>query len=99
MSGPIETAPLTCGTCGERVDEGRAWQRWPDQKPWTPGHYLVLMSTATAAPPFCGAGAVQAIGFWQPTSQCWLVPGDVNGIQGARPLAWRPLPRLPEWAE
>ena len=100
MSGPVDTSPaLTCAACGARVDESQSWQRWPDRKPWAPGHYLVLMSLSTVEHPFCGPAGVQSIGFWQPTSQCWLVPSDVNGIHDARPLAWRPLPPLPEWAQ
>ena len=56
------------------------------------------IDTASLACATCGA-LVDEGQAWQPISQCWLVPSDANGIQGARPLAWRPLPRLPEWTQ
>ena len=74
-------------------DERQAWRRWPDQKPTAAGDYLVLLQAPDTL-------LYIDIGVWDsgPAGSAWLLNSDPYGLSDAWPLAWRPLPPLPEWA-
>ena len=75
-------------------DERQAWQRWPDQKPTAAGDYLVLLQAPDTL-------LYIDIGVWDsgPAGSAWLLNSDPYGLSDAWPLAWRPLPPLPEWTQ
>ena len=82
--------PLTCGACGALVDERQAWHRWPHRMPDCGGDYLVML-------PLPDTTVYVEIAIFDGLQQVWSIPGDPFADDGCVPLAWRPLPPLPEW--
>lgn len=75
-------------------DERNAWHPWPDQKPTAAGDYLVLLQAPDTL-------LYIDIGVWESgiDGSAWLLNSDPNDLLDAWPIAWRPLPPLPEWAQ
>ena len=73
-----------------KVDERHAWHPWPDQQPSANGYYLVLVQPLKELP-YIEVRAWEDGGWW--------MNSNPYGRSGARPLAWRPMPPLPEWAQ
>ena len=93
MNAPIDIPPpLTCGACGALVDERQAWHPWPSQQPQADGGYLLALQDADTT-------VYVDIATWEAAAQRWNLYGDPFGVQDAWPIAWRPLPPLPEWVQ
>ena len=91
MTAASPAPQTTCLACGAPLDERQAWHRWPHHMPPAGGEYVVLLQLPDTR-------VILDFAQWEPGIGAWQ-PRDDRDTSDPWPIAWRPLPPLPEWVQ